>query len=262
MPVTDLSTGDDWANWLRAFGGGGQQLGGLEGQTMYGAPATRPGPSGALEPPTLDLSANQMVPRGYQPPGGGADPRLGFQLSAEPQPQTITPQSWQDVINGRSAISGAPGGGLPPAVAALLGGMNPLARAAIAAASVMAPTPTAANDQFFRQQPGRPVTPTPQPYGGPMAAADAARAPRGPLAAPIDPYGATRGAPVMSASAPLPPPRARPSASPAAPATAPPQSRFVQIDRPNAPANRGPYGAGGPPQMSALDLSQLFRRRG
>ena len=39
-----------------------------------------------------------------------------------------------------------------------------------------------------------------------------------------------------------------------------PNSPFVQIARPNAPANAGPYG-GATPKMSALDLSRLFGRR-
>jgi hypothetical protein len=34
--------------------------------------------------------------------------------------------------------------------------------------------------------------------------------------------------------------------------------RFVMIDRPNAPAGGSPYGRGGPPQMSALNLAGLF----
>ena len=34
--------------------------------------------------------------------------------------------------------------------------------------------------------------------------------------------------------------------------------RFTMIDRPNAPAGGSPYGRGGPPQMSALNLAGLF----
>ena len=36
--------------------------------------------------------------------------------------------------------------------------------------------------------------------------------------------------------------------------------RFVQIDRPNAPANGGPYGRAGAPQMTALNLAGMFNR--
>jgi hypothetical protein len=65
-----------------------------------------------------------------------------------------------------------------------------------------------------------------------------------------------------------------PDAQPAGPATVPgplatggaggqgatSNPRFVQVDRPNAPAAGGPQGRGGPPQMTALNLAGLFGR--
>jgi hypothetical protein len=49
-----------------------------------------------------------------------------------------------------------------------------------------------------------------------------------------------------------------PAAIANAPVAAPPPSRFTWIDRPNMSANAGPRGGGGPPGMTALDLSGLF----
>jgi hypothetical protein len=93
MPITDLSTGDDWQAWLQNMAGGGQGVGGLSGDVGYPSPGfPGPGPEtrGYVNPPTIEGQANQLVP------GARA-------------PMYVNPQSLQDILAGRSAISPSPG---------------------------------------------------------------------------------------------------------------------------------------------------------
>jgi hypothetical protein len=106
MPITDLSTGDDWQAWLQNMAGGGQGVGGLEGDVGYPSPGfPGPGPEtrGYVNPPTIEGHANQLVP------GARA-------------PMYVNPQSLQDILAGRSAISPSPGQPALPGAGAIAGG--------------------------------------------------------------------------------------------------------------------------------------------
>lgn len=198
--------------------------------------------------------------------------------------------AWTNPFTNAHIINGQPemmpqGGGFNPM--SFLSGGNPYMRAILAAAGIMEPTPTASNDTISPQQAGNAgllqaagamqVPPLPPIASAPQSGGIGSDANRPLMGAGGFPntYGAPGQQPPVSTGSPLTPlgqggigSDARFPTSGAAPPvkTAPRpvnpaavnlgHSPFVQIDRPNAPAaGRSP----GPLQMSALDLSGLFR---
>ena len=237
MPVTDLTGGGDWGQWLQSMLGG---FGASPSVPMRGpsyspfgggqaaAPMAHPGyvPSIATPSGASDMQAglnNALALAQRVAPGLGASPAVPMQ---RPTSGAMEPGSWSENF----------GAGLNNAQSFL--------------AWLRAQGPPGYLDSSQQPAPQNyPMWPTPGAQGSGGAQL------RGPLAAPIGQGGIgsdarypTRGAPQMAAP------------TPAAAATATPQSRFVQVDRPNAPANGGPFGRAGPQQMTALDLSRLFGR--
>jgi hypothetical protein len=133
-------------------------------------------------------------------------------------------------------------------------------QAAIDAAGPPRPTPAPA-----------PIATTTQPYGGPMAAADAAHAPTGgayshmPFPGQRDPqgfWGPLPGAGPMAAGGPISPTNrgGEGAVGGASGVGSTSNPRFVNIDRPNMPAEGGGQARGGPPLMTALNLGGMFNR--
>lgn len=177
MPVTDM--GSDWNSPYRM----------PQGWTPY--PDGSVGPSSGLPDWLKQLIPNPGaatpnapgLPSGAGPqglmPGGGA---LGYQAATPGAPSMGFPAQGGPPTQGGPPM-GPGGGGFNPML--LAGNINPYARAAIAGAGVMQPTPTAANDQaptnaWFQRpsgaggmpgpqvtnpgMPSRPYTPTPENY--------------------------------------------------------------------------------------------------
>jgi hypothetical protein len=254
---------------------------------------------GASQPYGPSGYPDNLPNRPYGPPGGGlmgipgaspGGPSMGF--PAQGGPQVIPPQhspippmksvgpftggastenmpggdatGWNVGFNaGGGGGGGGDGAGINPLT--LLGAGNPYWRAAIAASSIMAPTPAETGELPLSMSGARPMHPA---STGAMP-----RAPYDPLSsirAPAPPsrggsgYGGVPPAGWGEKSPPLPPPRPtaaspaqtpRPGAAPASPAQS---DRFVRIDRVNA----GPLAAQpGRGYQTALNLADLFRRR-
>jgi hypothetical protein len=143
-----------------------------------------------------------------------------------------------------------------------------------------APQPSSPLSSSFSSFPTRqppPAAPTPapvatttQPYGGPMAAADAAHAPTGgayshmPFPGQRDPqgfWGPRPSAGPLAAGGPISPTnRGGEGAVGGASGVGSTSNPFIQDYRPNMPAEGGGQTRGGPPKMSMLDLSSLFNR--
>lgn len=222
MPVNpDPNSG--WASWLSQFipQVGAPQLGNAINSPAQGPSLGRIGLPQAM--------GGQGV---YQPPAP-QQPGPPMQLGMPPGPMDPS-------IMAQMARQGTPGGG--------------------ASGSWGAPGPAAAS------------TAAPGQLGGATGSWGPPNAPIDPYGltkanAPIDPYTTSPGrpavAPGMAIGSPAPAvPPPRPAGLGAPPAGAMAQnSPFVQIARPNAPAGGAAYGRGGPPVMSALDLSRLFGRR-
>jgi hypothetical protein len=218
-------------------------------------------------PPGFKVVNGKIVPSIGGPLGSNVTAAPGTSLATSPQMMDI-------------------GGGTDP-MTALLGGGNPYWRAAMAAAGVMAPTPTAANDtispemagqlpqhppstgvmpgQWHSGSPTNPVIPSPDDSVNPYtAAANAPTSPtampwRGPIAdQPAGDAGMQRGG-VSAPPAPANINLGRGMPGPGQPAAAQVVSPFTQVDRPNMSAAGGARGNPGATQMSALDLSRFFQ---
>jgi hypothetical protein len=235
MPVTDLSGGLPW--WASQ---GGPQ----------GGPAATPQGGGAA-----------AAPAGGAPPGSNATDWLAYLQ----QMFGISPAQADQLMSSLSAQGGQPS--YPPgAVSALNAGGTPPVNNAIPTGGVPPMPP--------RPQPGPAPIATPnQPYGGPLAAADAASAPRGgaygnmPFPGQQDPtgfWGPRPGAGGPPQSSAPPGPLATGGASGSGAMSNP---RFITDARPNMAAERGGQSRGGPPMMGMMNLAGMFgplaaRRRG
>jgi hypothetical protein len=234
MPTTD---DQGWASWLSQF------------LPQIGAPP----PGNALNSPAAGPTLGRLGLGGYAPPGG--QPGEPMQIGMPPGP--MDPSIIARLAGQRAPMGGATGSWTP----------GPAAPSTAQPGSGQLGGATGSWGM-----PARPVTPTPQQPGGAQA--------NMPYPGQIDPSGqwgpTSAGAPMSGA-----PPNTSPSGggigsdyaatartapgrpAPVSSAPAGPLSRgFVQIQRPNMPAGGGPQGRGGPPMMSALDLSRLFGWRG
>lgn len=277
MPVTDL--GSDWNSPYRLPQGWTPYPDGSVGPSS-GLPdwlrQLIPSP-GAATPNAPGLPGGGVGPGGAYMPGGGVmgrqaatpgAPSMGFPAQGGPTFQAGQPMG-PDVTGG---------GGNP--LAFLGGNINPYARAAIAGAGVMAPTPTAANDQaptnaWFQRpsgvggMPGPQVT-NPQPNYDPLSsiAVSPTYAPATPPSRPTDgPQGTPSDTP-RPGDPPLPPKRPKnlgmgqsPTASVPPTSTGNPRFGLYQPQVPGSgqggPLSRSPiyttlnlFGGGGPSQAA------------
>ena len=281
MPVTDM-TGSDWNSpyrmppgWTTLPDGSVGPSSGLPDwlkQLIPSPGASVPNaPGGAVGP-------YSGGPRGLMP-GGGA---LGYQGATPGAPsmgfpaQAGAPPTFQQGQPMNGPGGPAAGGGFNPL--AMLGNMNPYARAAIAGAAVMQPTPTASDDQaptnLWNQRPsgvggmpGPQVTNPPQPQHpstmrypswstpGPGGSSGTANQPQGspsntppPGAGPADP--------------PLPPRRPKnlggQGQAASAPAAIAANPRFGTVQY-QVGSGRGPLSTN--PIYTTLNLADLFKRK-
>lgn len=235
MPVFDGDDSSQWPDWLTQLLGGvaGPAPGGpqtpqtqLEAQLAAGRAGLQPPwASGALQPTVIHLGS-----------GGAANLVHGNQAPQPPMPPmppTINPLEL--ALMRRNAGGGPqPGpGNVPVPPGPLAPQASPLAGQRGIGSDVNFPVLGAGGMPTTWAAPGQQLAPS-----GP---------PPGPLA--VNPNVPAPNAQPMSATAP--------TAAAAAPGVNP---RFVQIDRPNAPAGFAGRGGGGPPQMTALNLAGLFGR--
>ena len=284
MPVTDL--GSDWNSAFRLPQGWTPYPDGSVGPSS-GLPdwlrQLIPNP-GAATPNAPGLPGGGVGPGGAYMPGGGVmgrqaatpgAPSMGFPAQGGPPTFQAGQPMGPDVTGG---------GGNP--LAFLGGNINPYARAAIAGAGVMAPTPTAANDQaptnaWFQRpsgvggMPGPQVTntppgPAPAGVGGPYVGGQGT-----PQTYPHMPWPDTGAAPQGTPSdtprpgdPPLPPKRPKnlgmgqsPTASVPPTSTGNPRFGLYQPQVPGSgqggPLSRSPiyttlnlFGGGGPSQAA------------
>jgi hypothetical protein len=243
MAVTDLTDSLPW--WTRqgagptggpgaAPMGAGGQPGGVGGQPPPGVspqawmayltqmfnPASASGANPA-DMPSPDASPMAVHVLGDADHGTGDNPPVTpFALPPVAQPGPMTGPA--------GPVSNLPAPQRPPPPGPMTGPAGPIANLP----HPQAPQPPQSPTPWF--------TPsnTPMPWQGPNPNAPAPDAqPAGP--APVPGPLATGGAGGQGATS---------------------NPRFVQVDRPNAPAAGGPQGRGGPPQMTALNLAGLFGR--
>jgi hypothetical protein len=241
-----MPTNDDngWASWLQQF------------LPQVGAPQ----PGNILNSPAAGPSAGRLgLPRALggaglytAPPGQPGAPQPGAPMPIGMPPGPMDPS----IMANMAAMRGQPAGGAsgawtpsPAAPSTAAPGSGQLGGATgswgpSAGAPMSGAAPNTSPSGAGISMPARPYTPT--PAANPAAS-------NVPWPNQIDPtgtWGPTRTAP------------GRPAPVASAPAGALAQnSPFVQIARPNAPAGGAAQGQGGPPMMTALDLSRLFGRR-
>ena len=272
MPLTDLSAGSDWNSPYRMPPGWTTLPDGSVGPSSQLPDWLKqlipsPGAATPYGPQSTALAAGPG-PGGVMPGGGlmgrqaatpGA-PSMGF-------PAQAPPQGAQGQID-PAQLAGA--GAMNPLAA--LGNFNPYARAAIAGAGVMAPTPTAGPQQdqaptnMWMQRPSgvggmpgpqvtnpgmpsRPYTPTPQNFPSwPSGAAASATNPATTMAnaPPGNPSQTPRPNP------PMPPRRPRMSAPSQAPAAAPASNPRFSTVQYQVPGSGGPLSRS--PIYTALNL--------
>ena len=287
MPVTDM-TGSDWNSpyrmppgWTTLPDGSIGPSSGLPDwlrQLIPSPGASVPNaPGGAVGPysggPQGLMPGDGVLGRQGATPGA---PSMGFPAQAG----ASTLQQGQP-MNGPGGP--AAGGGFNPL--AMLGNMNPYARAAIAGAGVMQPTPTASDDQaptnLWMQrpsgvggmpgpqvtnpgQPHRPYSPTPQNYPSwstPGPGGSSGTAGPTPTGSPSD-TPTPGGSSASSGSSPLPPRRPKnlggQGQAPSAPAAiANPRFGTAQYQVPGS--GRGPLSSN--PIYTTLNLADLFKGR-
>ena len=244
MPAPPYNSG--WASWLSQFL---PQIGAPQPGNILNSPA--PGPSlgriglpqfmggqGLYQPPQQQPGPPMQLGPNAMPPGP-MDPSIMAQMARQDTPGGGASGSW-----GPAATStAAPGSGA-------LGG----ATGSWGAPMSGAPPGTSPSGPGAINQPGKPTGPM---GPGPI---NQLGQPTGPTTAPGRPS-VPPGLAIGSPAPAVPPPRPAGLGAPV-PGPMAQGSPFVQIARPNAPPLAGSaQGRGGPPMMSALDLSRLFGRR-
>jgi hypothetical protein len=245
-----------------------------------------PGGPGAPAPGGPQIFPPQNSPI---PPHKSVGPFTGGTSTENAPGSAWNPRSWFQADPNATFQQGqpmnGPGGGFNPL--AMFGNMNPYARAAIAGAGVMQPTPTAGPSQdqaptnLWMQrpsgvggmpgpqvtnpgQPHRPYSPTPQNYPSwstPGAGGSSGTAGPTPTGSPSD-TPTPGGSSASSGSSPLPPRRPRnlggQGQAPSAPAAIAANPRFGTVQY-QVPSGRGPLSSN--PIYTTLNLADLFKGR-